>query len=123
MASISDGTTTLTPACPADEKLVPVIDKSERRTASGSIRAQASGERLQIEVKMRLTGAEYQTLLALFTANASGYFYYTPQQTYSVWDGRVTYPITCDITEPQLEWDNRKVYYVNFKVMSLDYIA
>ncbi|MDC0637747.1 hypothetical protein OAP25_03500 [Flavobacteriaceae bacterium] len=123
MATISDGTSSVTPDCPADETLKPIIDKSVRKTSSGSLRSQVAGERLQIEVKMRLTGAEYRALLDMHTQNASGYFYYTPEQTYSIWEGKVEYPITCELSAPVKKWDNRKVYYVDFVVTSLDYIC
>lgn len=120
MATISNGTTSLTPATVADEQTGPIMDMSTRQTAGGSERTQVAGERIGIRVKMRLTASECNTLLSIYTNNTSGYWYYTPQTTSGIY-GSLTLPIVCTMSKPEPEWDNRSYYYVSFDITSVDY--
>lgn len=117
--TITDGTTSLTIAN-ADEEMIPVYDKSTRRASSGALKAQVAGERVAFDVKVRATPAQFRTLMNILTSQ-SNFVYYTSEETYPFYSG-VDFPLACNVTNVDREWDNRSYYYVKFRVESVDYI-
>ncbi len=117
---ISDGTTDLTFEY-ADENIMPDIEKSTGRSASGRTKSQTAGERMSMSVKFRTTPAGYRTLLDLMTNGANEY-YYTPEEDYGILYSTLTEPWNVNITNIRKEWDNKRQFYVTLNIETVDYV-
>jgi len=74
--TITDGVTTLTFA-DSDLRSDSEIEYGEARTVGSVVKTQISGERFTATDSIRITGAQYRTLIDLLKNNAADY-YYTP---------------------------------------------
>lgn len=116
---ISDGTTDLEYEY-ADERILDEHDKSTRTSSGGRLKSQASGRRVVMSVRVRMTKAGYQALYALVTGGADKY-YYTPEIAHPVYDDLLT-PYVVSIEELKPDWVSSKVAIVTFTVKSVDYV-
>ncbi len=122
MAIVSDGITEVDLGL-SNEKIIPGIDKSTKRTGGGNIRAITSGERFRMDVTCRISDTLYRTLLDLLLNGSNNYFF-TPSDI-TEWTRLypdINFPLNSDISSPTREWDKRNIYYVNFNVESVSYV-
>jgi len=121
---ISDGTTDLTYEY-SDENIMPIIEKSTKRTAGANDRNILGGERLSIDVRFRTTATGYRNLINLLTNNADNYFF-TPQDYTSQWWSDlypdIEWPLNCTISNIKRKWDNRSRWWVSLDVESTSYV-
>jgi hypothetical protein len=122
MAIVSDGTTDLDLGL-CEEKEMGGLEKSTKTTAGGNRRSITAGERFAMDVKARLTPAEFRSLRDLLN-NGSSNYYFTPSDTTQWTDlyPDITWPLNVDISAPIRDWDNRSRYYVSFGVSSTSYV-
>jgi hypothetical protein len=124
MAVFSDGTTDLTYS--SDETYQLPVEKTTKRAGGGNLKSITSGERLSIGVRLRLTPAQYRSLLNLFSNNADNY-YYTPEESEKSWMSdlwpNVTWPINVNYSSISNEWNNRGYWYVVLGIDSTSYIV
>ena len=122
MASVTDGSTTIDLG-KCDETIMPMLEKTSKRTGGGNIRSITSGERLGFQIKARVTPAVYRTLLDLLQNGASNY-YYTPNSTteFTGLYPSTTFPLNANIYNLSRDWDNRSYFYITFDVESTTYV-
>jgi hypothetical protein len=108
-----------------DEKIEPIVEETVRRTAGGNLRKTTGGERLQIGLTMRLTPAQYRSLLTLITNRSQTYSYTPEDSTASFWSDLypdLTFPINCLFNRIEKDWDNRSHWYVTLEMESVEYL-
>ncbi len=124
MAIISDGVTDVTIDY-VDENINPVVERTTKRTAGGNLRTITSGERLDMQLNMRVTPAQYRSLLTIFTNKADNYFYTPEASTASYWSAlypSLTFPMNATFRNMKRDWDNRGYWYVQMNMESTEYL-
>ena len=115
VAIISDGTTSLTFAVvsEAPDKLV---SRSVKTSSAGRHKVQVAGYRINIDVKLRMTPAEYNAFKSLMISGALEYFY-TPfaKDTHPIYVG-AEIPIKCTIRADEKDFDNIRINHVNLQI-------
>lgn len=123
MAILTDGSTTLTTM--VDETINPIDESSHTRTGGGNERTVVGGERLQIKLKLRLTPAQLRTLKNIINSNANSRFYTPNDSTASFWADLypdLTFPLNSTFSRATRKWDNRKRWYTEVIVTSVEYL-
>ena len=101
------------------------VSETIKRTAGGNLRKIVGGERLKLKLKMRLTPAQYRSVITLLTNNANNYFYTPEESTASYWSDlypSLSFPVNITYTDLDKEWDNRKHWYVNLDAEVTNYV-
>ena len=119
MAIISNGVTDIDLQF-ADEKMIPSIDKVNKKSSGGDLKQQVGGERFKLKVKARVTPIVFRSLIDMLKDGSEQYFY-TPQDEYVLYSS-VTKPIPVQVDKLAEDWDNRNVYYITFTVESTSYL-
>ena len=119
VAIISDDTTFLEFET-VSESVDKITTQSKSTSSGGRRKMQVAGYRLQLDVKIRMTPEEYNTVKILLT-NGSLEYFYTPIQAliHPIYQGGVI-PIKCIIEDVTKDFDNRKINYANFQIESVD---
>jgi len=118
-ALVSDGTTDVNIGL-ANEIPDRPIEKSTKSSASGALKQQTAGSRLLFNVKARVPGAIYETLVALLT-NGAEFYFYTATDTHTMFPN-VVFPLAVEFSNVTRTFDTRDIYYISFTVKSIDYI-
>ena len=119
---LTDGITSFT-ITDSRGKAFPEIDKSTRSTAGGNLRSITTGQRPIFTESIRVTPAQYNSLLQLLTNNATSYFY-TPSSDadYSELYPDITFPLAVTVLNLSKEWDNGSHFYVNMDIQGISYV-
>jgi len=124
MSVFSDGTTSLTVNY-IDEEIDPQNERNDKRTSGGNTRTIIGGERLSMNIDMRLTPAQYRTLISIYNSNSSNK-YYTPEDTTKTFWSELypdlLFPINVQFSRLKRHWDNRKYWYVKMNIDSVSYL-
>jgi len=124
MAIISDGTTDITIEF-VDEDINPAIEETIKRTAGGNLRKITGGERLGLNLELRVTPSQYRSVLSLLTNNADNYFYTPEESTASYWSSLypdLEFPLNITYTNLKRTWDNRGYWYIKMDAEFTNYI-
>ena len=116
MATLSDGTTTLT-FDTVSESVDKIISSSRKTSAGGNHKIQIAGYRFQIDVKVRMTPAKYNQFKDLMISGALEYSY-TPfnKDSHPIYVG-AEMPIKCTIRKGgEKDFDNEKINHIDFVV-------
>jgi hypothetical protein len=120
--TLSDGTTTLTidnDNVREDEDVS--FDKSTRTTAGGQLKSQVTGQRVSIDVEIRVTQAEVNSIMDLLTNGADEY-YYSPKTDYSTLYPTLADPFKISVEKLKKTFDNISKYYISFQAIAVDYL-
>jgi hypothetical protein len=124
MAIISDGSTDITIEF-VDEEINPNLEKSEKRTAGGNARSITGGERLILDLKLRLTPSQVRSITNLFKNNANNYYYTPEDSTADYWSElypSLSFPYNATFSKLVRDWDNRSKWYYKMVVTSTEYV-
>lgn len=115
VATLSDGTTTLTFEV-VSESPDKIVSRSTKTSAAGNQKVQVAGYRIQIDVKVRMTPEVYNQFKDLMISGTLEY-QYTPfnKDSHPIYVG-AEMPIRCTIRDDEKDFDNEKINHVNFVV-------